>query len=409
MAAAQSIRKAMEGSSWIRRMFESGLVLKARLGEENVFDFSLGNPYLEPPPEFCKALRDLAESPPRGMHRYMPNAGFPSTRAAVAAQVSREQQTTVEPEDVVMTVGAAGALNTALKALLDPEDEVIVLAPYFVEYTFYVSNHGGVCRIVETGPDFDIDLDAVAAVLTDRTRALIINTPNNPTGRVYSQLRMEQLAALLARHEQSRGQPVYLLADTPYSKVTYDGQGNPLLFADHPNTIIAHSHSKDLGLAGERIGYLALNPRARHRVELRNALTFCNRILGYVNAPAMMQLALERSIHATVDITPYAQSRAILCDGLAAAGYDFVRPGGAFYLFPRTPIDDVAFVDLLLEHNVLVVPGRGFGRPGHIRICYCVPPETVRRSLPAFAAAMERARALLAHGGAFVSPAPAGV
>jgi aspartate aminotransferase len=393
MTAAHSIRTAMQNSSWIRRMFEAGMLLKAEIGAENVFDFSLGNPYLEPPEEFQAALRDLANNPPPGMHRYMPNAGYPSTRKAVAAAMSADQQVELAPEDITVTVGAAGALNTALKALLDPNDEVIVLAPYFVEYFFYVPNHGGVVKVVQTTDDFDLDLNAIAAALCDRTKVVLINTPNNPTGRVYSQERMAELGDLLRDHEREVGHPVYLLADTPYAKITYDGQVNPLLFADHPNSLIAHSHSKDLGLAGERIGYLAINPRCPHRLELRNAFTFCNRILGYVNAPAMMQLAMERALGASVDTTPYIEARELLCDGLTAAGYDFIKPGGAFYVFPKTPIPDIEFVEILRGHNVLVVPGRGFGREGHIRICYCVPPETVRRSLPAFAAAMEEARA----------------
>ena len=391
MTAANSIRQAMHNSSWIRRMFEAGLALKAEIGPENVFDFSLGNPYLEPPELFQQALRDLADNPPPGMHRYMPNAGFPSTRKAVAAALSAQEQVELAPEDTVITVGAAGGLNTSLKALLDPGDEVIVLAPFFVEYLFYVPNHGGVTRVVETTEDFDLDIDAIARALSARTKVVLINTPNNPTGRVYSQRRMEQLAALLGAHEERLGRPVYLLADTPYARITYDGARNPLLFADHPNTLLVHSHSKDLGLAGERIGYVAINPRAPHRLELRNALTFCNRILGFVNAPAMMQLAMERSLGATVDTTPYVQARELLCDGLAKAGYEFRKPGGAFYLFPKTPIEDIRFVELLRAQNVLVVPGRGFGRSGHIRICYCVPPSVVERALPAFAQAFQAA------------------
>ncbi len=392
MTAANSIRKAMQNASWIRRMFEAGIALKAEIGAENVFDFSLGNPYLEPPEQFQQALIDLATNPPPGMHRYMPNAGFPSTRKAVAAALSAQEQVDLAPEDTVITVGAAGGLNTSLKALLDPGDEVIVLAPFFVEYLFYVPNHGGVAKVAETAADFDLDIDAIARTLSPRTKVVLINTPNNPTGCVYSQERMRELAKLLGEHERRLGRPVYLMADTPYAQITYDGQRNPMLFADHPNTLLVHSHSKDLGLAGERIGYIAINPAAQYRLELRNALTFCNRILGFVNAPAMMQLAMERALGATVDMTPYIEGRRLLCEGLAAAGYEFETPGGAFYLFPKTPIDDTEFVDILRAQNVLVVPGRGFGRPGHIRICYCVPPSVVERALPAFAEAFQAAQ-----------------
>jgi aspartate aminotransferase len=391
MTAANSIRQAMQNASWIRRMFEAGIALRAEIGAENVFDFSLGNPYLEPPEQFQQALIDLATNPPPGMHRYMPNAGFPSTRKAVADALSAQEQVELEPEDTIITVGAAGGLNASLKAVLDPGDEVIVLAPFFVEYLFYIPNHGGVSKVVETTEDFDLDIDAIAAALSSRTKVVMLNTPNNPTGRIYSQERMAQLGALLAAHEERLGRPIYLLADTPYAQITYDGARNPLLFADHPNTLLVHSHSKDLGLAGERIGYVAINPAAPYRLELRNAITFCNRTLGFVNAPAMMQKAMERSLGATVDMTPYIEARELLCDGLAAAGYEFRKPGGAFYLFPKTPIDDMEFVELLRKQNVLVVPGRGFGRPGHIRICYCVPPSTVKRALPAFVEAFKAA------------------
>jgi aspartate aminotransferase len=393
MAIARSIDQALERASWIRRMFEAGEDLKQKLGADRVFDFSLGNPILEPPPQFQRALQDLANAPPPGSHRYMANNGYLATREAVARRISEEQQVEVDAEDVVMTVGAAGAIHSTLHSLLDPGDEVIIFAPYFVEYLFYIAAHNGQVRIVETTEDFDIDPEAVAAAITERTKAIIVNTPNNPTGRIYSQQRMQQLAQVLADAERRWSHEIYLLADTPYSRITYDGLSNPLLFADHPNAVINHSHSKDLGLAGERIGYLVVSPRAVHRQRLRGACTFSNRVLGYVNAPALMQLAVARSIDATVDTTSYVQGRELLTRGLAEIGYQFFAPQGAFYLFPRCPIaDDVRFTELLRQQNVLVVPGRGFGRAGHIRIAYCVAPETVERALPRFAEAFQRAR-----------------
>jgi aspartate aminotransferase len=393
MTIARSIEGSLKKASWIRRMFEAGRTLKAKLGEEAVFDFSLGNPVLEPPPAFQQALQDLAMNPPAGLHRYMPNSGHPSTRAAVARMVSEEQQVEVAPEDVIMTVGAAGAINATLHSLLDPGDEVIVLSPYFVEYLFYVANHGGAPRIVETDEAFEPDLAAIDAAITGHTKALIINTPNNPTGRIYSEQLMSDLAALLARQEKKHGREIYLLVDTPYAKITYDGNKNPRLFSDHPSTVINHSHSKDLGLAGERIGYIIVSPRAPHREALRNACTFSNRVLGFINAPSIMQLAMERSLGAVVDTSPYVKARQILTDGLRDIGYEFIVPEGAFYLFPRSPIpDDVAFAAMLREDSVLVVPGRGFGRGGYIRIAYCVPPDTVERALPHFEKALKRAR-----------------
>jgi len=393
MTVAHSVQQAMKGTSWIRRMFEAGQALKQQLGEDKVFDFSLGNPILEPPPAFQQALREIADAPPPGMHRYMPNNGFLSTRRAVAAAVSEEQQLQIDADDVVMTVGAAGALHVTLHSILDPGDEVIVLAPYFVEYLFYVDVHQGKPVVIQTTDTFDLDVDAIDAAITPRTKAIIVNTPNNPTGRIYSRDQIASLAGVLAKHERQHGHPIVMMFDTPYARITYDGHRNPPLLADHPNTVICHSHSKDLGLPGERIGYLVISPRATHRELLRTACMFSNRVLGFINAPAIMQLALERSLRATVDTRDYVEARTRLTRGLAAAGYSFVEPEGAFYLFPRCPTeDDVAFTDALRAQNVLVVPGRGFGCPGHIRIAYCVDPDTITGALPHFAETMRRGR-----------------
>ncbi|MCA9673123.1 MAG: pyridoxal phosphate-dependent aminotransferase [Myxococcales bacterium] len=391
LTVATTVERAMLGASWIRRMFEAGRALKERIGDENVFDFSLGNPFLEPPEAFQQALRDLTHNPPPGMHRYMPNGGFPSTRAAVARKVSAEQGVEVEGDDVIMTVGAAGSIHVTLKAVLDPGDEVIILAPYFVEYLFYIETHQGVTRIVETDEHFNLDIAAIASAIGPRTKALIINTPNNPTGVIYGAESMRQLGELLAAKEQEYGRTIYLLVDTPYAKITYGGASNPPLFNAHPSTIINHSHSKDLGLAGERLGYLVISPRAPARQMLRGACTFCNRVLGFINAPALMQLALERAIDATVDMAPYIEAQRVLVTGLRAAGYEFVEPEGAFYVFPRAPGgDDLAFTEMLREQNVLVVPGRGFGRAGYVRVAYCVDPKTLERALPAFAKVKKR-------------------
>jgi aspartate aminotransferase len=394
MSISLAVQDAMKGSSWIRKMFEVGQALRERMGDDQVFDFSLGSPHLAPPPAFADALRELAANPPHGMHKYMPNNGFASTRRAIAERVAKREGVPLEADDIVMTVGAAGAINVALAATLDPGDEAIVLAPYFAEYIFYVRNHAGVVRIVETEEDFDLDLAAIEAAIGPRTKALILNTPNNPTGRIYSEEKLSELAELLARKERELGHTLYLLVDTPYAKIVYDGARNPLLFRHHPSSFIAHSFSKDMGLAGERIGYLAISPRAPHREALRKACTFLNRTLGYVNAPAIMQLALERALDASVDVDQYRQLRDRLCDGLLAVGYRFQRPLGAFYLFPRSPIpDDVVFTHELQKENVLVVPGSGFGRPGYLRIAFCVSMETVEGALPRFARAIERARA----------------
>ncbi len=396
MSISRTVAEALTSSSWIRKMFTQGQALKEKYGPENVFDLSLGNPNLEPPAAFKRCMMDIVSSDEPGMHRYMPNIGYPSTRDAVAAYIGEQEGVDLTAADVTMTVGAAGALNVALASVLDPGDEVVVLEPYFVEYKFYASNHGGVVKLVSTTEDFDLDMDAIEAVIGPKTKCVILNTPNNPTGRVYSQERVNQLGELLAAQEQRHDTTIYLVVDTPYSKLTFDGVQNPLLFKEHPNTLIAHSFSKELGLAGERIGFLAINPAAIHREALQNAAAFTNRTLGFVNAPAMMQRAVGQVIaqgEVTVDVDYYHRLRDQLVDGLTAAGYEVTRPEGAFYVFPRTPIeDDIAFTRMLAEENVLVVPGSGFGRRGHMRVAYCVGPEVIEGALPRFAAALKKAQ-----------------
>ena len=394
MTVAISVAADIAHSSWIRRMFEAGRIMKQELGEDNVHDFSLGNPLLEPPVAFQEALADLVAKPPPGMHRYMSNNGFLSTRTAVARYMAEHESSNIRPDDVIMSVGAAGAIHMALHAVLNPNDEVIVLPPYFVEYGFYIDAHRGKMKLVDTTDSFDLDLSAIDNAITARTKMVIINTPNNPTGRIYSADQLAELAALLSSHEKRLGHEIYLLVDTPYARITYDGASNPPLLG-HKNTFIAHSHSKDLGLAGERIGYLVINPASRHRDALQVACAFSNRVLGFINAPAIIQLALERSIDATVNMDVYRTNRDKICRGLEHAGYSLARPQGAFYVFPKTPIpDDVAFCKILQEHNILAVPGRGFGRPGHIRIAFCVPTETVTRSLDGFSKAWKTTRGL---------------
>jgi aspartate aminotransferase len=374
-------------------MFEEGQSLRQRFGADRVYDFSLGNPIAEPPPAFQQALRELSQEPPKGMHRYMPNNGFLSTRQAVAQFIGKREMVAVDPADVVMTIGAAGALSVVFRSILDPGDEVLILAPYFVEYLFYTRWNNGRPRIVETTADFRPSLEAIEEAIGPRTKAVVVNTPNNPTGQVYRQDEISAIAALLAAKEREFCRSIYLVSDTPYARITYDGAVNPRLLDAHSNSILVHSHSKDLGLAGERIGYLVINPRSAFRQQLREACTFNNRTLGFVNAPAMMQLALERSIEAAVDVAMYDRLRSEICAALEQAGLAVERPAGAFYLFPRTPIpDDLAFCQMLLDEQILVVPGTGFGRPGHIRVSYCVEPQTIDGAIPGFRRAVQRAR-----------------
>ena len=391
MPASQRIVASIEKSSWIRKMFEEGAARKARYGQENVFDFSLGNPNLEPPPKFKEILRKLAADPSPGQHGYMPNAGFVETRTAVANYLNQFNRPTFTADEIVMTVGAGGALNVVLKTLLNPGEEVIIPKPYFVEYNFYLENHQGVPRIVATKPDFSLDFDAIASAITQKTRAVLIDSPNNPTGKVYGEAELVELGRMLSHYSGRYGQPIYLISDEPYRKIVYDGLTVPSIFDVYSDSFVVTSFSKDLSLAGERIGYAAAHPHISDKEMILGGMVLCNRILGYVSAPGLMQRAVSQLLEESVDVSIYQKRRDLLCDGLSSLGYEFVKPQGAFYLFPRTPVeDDVAFVNALQEENILTVPGTGFGGPGHFRIAYCVSDETIERSLPGFGKVMKR-------------------
>ena len=391
MAISKKIREFTQQGSWIRRMFEEGIALKQRLGEDNVFDLSLGNPVTEPPAEFFEELRRIAEHPTQGMHRYMPNAGYSHTRAAVASQLGRETGLAFTADEIVMTCGAGGALNVVMKTLLDPVDEVVIFAPYFVEYRYYADNHGGECRVVPPDGDFLPDMAAFDEALNEKTRIVLMCSPSNPTGVLYGADVLRRLGESIARAERALDREIFLVSDEPYRKILFDGAEYPHIFAHHVRSIVATSHSKDLALPGERIGYIAVNPMYEDRDELMEGLVFCNRTLGFVNAPALMQHIVARMQSTTVDVGQYQAKRDFLYQNLTGMGYSVVKPQGAFYMFPRSPIeDDVAFVDELRSHNVLVVPGSGFGTPGYFRISYCVTDRTLEGSLPGFRAAIAR-------------------
>lgn len=382
MPISRKIATYMEQGSWIRKMFEEGARLKAQYGEDRIFDFSIGNPPEEPPEAFLQELRRLAEKPIPGMHRYMPNAGFPEVREVVARTIAQESGLPVEAQHVVMTVGAGGALNVALKALLDPDDEVIVLSPFFPEYPVYIDNHGGRTVGVPTTSGFTLDLWALDRAITDRTKAIILNSPHNPTGVVYPEAQIQALGALLRRKGEELRRDIYVISDEPYRKLLYDGTSFPHLFRYVENALIATSHSKDLALPGERIGYLAASPGCADLDRLSKAMVFTNRILGYVNAPALMQLIVARLQKVTIDVNSYQRRRDLLYNHLTAMGFQMVKPQGAFYLFPKAPIeDDIAFVQAASQKHILVTPGTGFGCPGHFRISYAVPEETIEHSL----------------------------
>ncbi len=390
MTISKKIESFLTKSSWIRQMFEAGARLKAEHGADKVFDFSLGNPNLKPPDTFSDALRDTVDACGLGDHCYMPNTGYREVCKSVADYLASEQGVMVTENEVLMTCGAAGALNVILKALLDPGDEVVVSAPYFVEYGFYADNHGGVLKTAPTRADFTLDIDAIAAVITEKTKVVLVNSPNNPTGQIYSRESLEALAAMLTEKSRALNRTIYLASDEPYRKIVYDGAAVPSVFACYPESVIASSYSKDISIPGERIGFLAVNPTAAHRRTLMDAMTLANRILGFVNAPALMQRVVACIQGACVDISEYARKRKLLCDGLAECGYEFVTPPGAFYLFPKCPIpDDVAFVKELQKELILAVPGSGFGCPGYFRIAFCVEDQTIVNAMPGFQRALQ--------------------
>jgi len=365
MAIAKKINGFIKQSSFIRKMFEEGARLKQKHGAENVFDFSLGNPNVDPPEAVKARLRELVTAEIPGKHMYMSNAGYPETRAAVAAELSASSGVALSADQIVMTCGAGGALNVILKTILDPGEEVIIPAPFFVEYRFYVDNAG--------------------EAITEKTKAVLINSPNNPTGKVYDEASIRGLAALLTERGKALNREICLISDEPYSEIVYDGVTVPSVMKIYPHSFIASSYSKSLSLPGERIGYIAVNPAMGGLGEVLGGITLCNRILGFVNAPALMQRAIAGLRGVRVDVEAYRRKRDLLCDGLASVGYRITKPEGAFYLFPKTPIaDDVRFADALRERRILTVPGSGFYGPGHIRIAYCVDDATILGAIEGF-------------------------
>ena len=389
MPVATKVSEFISRASWIRRMFEEGNEMKAKYGPDNVFDFTLGNPVMEPPELLQRTLERIASEPRPGMHRYMSNAGYPWVRQKVAEVLGEEAGVPLTEQHVIMTVGAACAINVVLKSILNPGDEVIVLSPYFVEYMFYADNHGGVVRFVETDERFMPVPSAVDEAVGPRTRAIILNNPNNPTGAVYPRELLGELAVVLERAEARIGHPIYVISDEPYRKISYGAEVVPSLAAFR-NAILCTSHSKDLALPGERIGYLAVHPEAADAEELIGAMTFAIRTLGFVNAPALQQRLVADLQRESVDVEEYRRLRDLMYAGLMDAGYECIEPEGAFYMFPRSPIpDDVAFIRLLQEEKVLAVPGSGFGRGGFFRLSYCVDRDLIERAMPALARARQ--------------------
>jgi aspartate aminotransferase len=401
------IEEANKSASLVRKMFEEGNRLKAIHGADKVFDFSLGNPNVEPPEVFQKVLEELAADRTPGMHGYMSNAGYLEARMAVADYLSGEQGMRVPADNIVMTAGAAAGANVIFRAILDPGDEVIVSRPFFMEYRAYVGNYEGVLVPVPSLDDFGLDLAAIEAAITPRTRAVLIDSPNNPTGRVYPAASLAALGDLLRRASAKAERIIYLVSDEPYRKVVYDGARVPPIFQAYEATIMTTSYSKELSLSGERIGYVAAHPDSPGVERLMEGLILTNRILGFVNAPALMQRVVARLQGVTSDFSLYRRNREVLYGALVGAGYTVRKPEGAFYVFPKAPVaDDVAFAKELVERLVLVVPGSGFGVPGYFRMAYCVAPEVVDGALPALRELGEKYFGRRASGAA--DPAGAG-
>lgn len=387
---AKSMSGYLENASWIRRMFELGAKLKTQYGAENVYDFSLGNPDLPAPPEVASALSDFANHATEPFaFGYMPNAGFPWLREQLAAHLGKEQNITLKGEDILLTCGAAGALNVFLRTVLNPGEEVLTFAPYFVEYGFYCANHGGTLKAVPAKADtFAPDLEALEKAITPSTRAVLINSPHNPTGAVYTAKELKSLAQLLSNYTQRYGHPIWLISDEPYRFLTYDNVKVPSVLSIYPFSVAISSLSKSMSMPGERIGYIIVAPNLHEKAELMAGLTLANRILGFVNPPVIGQLILAKAMGAHVDIDIYAARRKAMAEVLDTSGYEYPMPKGAFYFFPKAPGgDDVAFVQKLLDEKILAVPGSGFGWPGHFRLAFCVDEKVIRNAQEGFAKA----------------------
>ncbi|HOD37644.1 MAG TPA: pyridoxal phosphate-dependent aminotransferase [Candidatus Marinimicrobia bacterium] len=385
MPISNYIAQSMTRSSWIRKMFETGIALKKQYGADKIYDFSLGNPDLPTPEIFNRVLVEESARTGTYVHGYMQNKGYPETCAAVANLLERESGLPFTEDQVVMTCGAAGAINIILKSLLDPGDEVIVIAPFFSEYEFYVDNHRGQLVISEANAELLPDPADIAAKITPRTRVLLLNSPNNPTGRVYGEDIFREIGRLLTEKSAEFGRPIYLLMDEPYKRIIFDGLQYRSPFRYYRHTILASSFSKDLSLAGERIGYLAISPLIEDYPALINAAAFCNRVLGFINAPALMQRVIRRVLDAQVAIELYQKRRDMIYDALVEIGYEIIKPEGTFYLFPKCPIDDdVKFVFALQDRLIITTPGIAFYRPGYFRISYAVPEAVIQAAIPIF-------------------------
>lgn len=377
----------VKNSSIIREMFEEGKRLSAIYGEDNVFDYSLGNPNVEPPETVKKAIADiLSEESPNLVHGYMNNSGYDDVRENIAQFINSKKGSNLTKENIVMTCGAAGGLNIILKTILNPGDEVIAFAPFFGEYTNYVSNFDGNLVVVPADTDtFQPNINELEKAITPKTKAVIINTPNNPTGVVYSKESIEKIAKVLENKQKDHGTEIFLISDEPYRKIVYDGVEVPYILDFYNNSFIGYSYSKSLSLPGERIGYIVVNSNMVDFEDVMGSLKVANRILGFVNAPSLFQRVIGKTLGAEVDINIYKRNRDLLYNHLISLGFECIKPEGAFYLFPKALIeDDKEFAKIAKKYNLLIVPGSSFGCPGYFRLAYCTSYEKIEKSLDSF-------------------------
>jgi len=393
MSVPERIRKGIASGSLVRKMFDEGIIFKKKYGADNVFDLSLGNPIAEPPDRFKTELLEFARNTSTGLHRYMENAGYVETRAAVSGQITGESGIKFSENEIVMTCGAAAAINVVMRTILSPGDEVILFAPYFAEYFHYVGHHDGIIKIVPTDEQFLPDLNKLEAAIGPRTRAVLLNSPNNPSGVVYPENVIRNIAGLLKKKQAELGTQIILISDEAYKRLIYDGLRHTSIWGYYPESIVCTSYSKDLSLPGERIGYIAVHPDLTDKKELMDGLIFSNRTLGFVNAPALMQRLVRNLQGISIDVSLYQRKRDYLYDNLIKMGYSLIKPQGAFYMFPKTlNPDDFAFVRELQQEMVLTVPGRGFGTPGYLRICFSVDDRTLEGALSGFRKVADRYR-----------------
>lgn len=377
----------VKNSSIIREMFEEGKRLSAIYGEDNVFDYSLGNPNVEPPETVKKAIADiLSEESPNLVHGYMNNSGYDDVRENIAQFINSKKGSNLTKENIVMTCGAAGGLNIILKTILNPGDEVIAFAPFFGEYTNYVSNFDGNLVVVPADTDtFQPNINELEKAITPKTKAVIINTPNNPTGVVYSKESIEKIAKVLENKQKEHGTEIFLISDEPYREIVYDGVEVPYILDFYNNSFIGYSYSKSLSLPGERIGYIVVNSNMVDFEDVMGSLKVANRILGFVNAPSLFQRVIGKTLGAEVDINIYKRNRDLLYNHLISLGFECIKPEGAFYLFPKALIeDDKEFAKIAKKYNLLIVPGSSFGCPGYFRLAYCTSYEKIEKSLDSF-------------------------